>query len=140
MAGSNPHGLVAALPAGGTVQAAATGPVARALLDKARTMGSVRVIATLKAGADDLSTLSEAEMSAYAARLRKTQDAVIDRVLGGDRSGVTTFDITPAIVLSVTADQLQILLADPAVAKVQEDALAGPSTLQGSPTLVQPGQ
>jgi hypothetical protein len=103
-------------------------------------MGSIRVIASLNIAPGDLATLSEAEMSAYTANLRETQDGVIERVLGGDRSGVTIFDFTPALALSVTPDQLEMLLADPAVSRVQEDGLAAPSEMQGGSGLTSPGQ
>jgi hypothetical protein len=103
------------------------------LMSKAEAAGSVRVIATLNLPFRDPASLSEAELSAQTARLHQAQEEVIERVLGDSREDVTTFDFVPSLALSVTPAQLEKLLQDPAVAAVQEDALATPSTPQAAP-------
>ena len=104
-----------------------------ALIAKAEAAGSLPVIATLNLPFANPGTLSEADAAEQTARLREAQEAVIQRVLGGDRSTVKTFDFVPLLALTVTADQLAKLFADPAVAAVQEDAAVPPAMPQAVP-------
>lgn len=98
----------------------------RALQEKARTIGRVRVIVRLAvdvgAPGSNGAGPSDAEI---AARVRDVGRSVAADRLGPGRD-VSYMSYTPIFVVSADADEIGRLAADPRVASVQEDALARP--------------
>ncbi len=102
-----------------------------ALLDKARKVGSVRVIVTLRASADTDQASAQEGIAA-------AQTAVVDRLTQDfdiDQQSVRQFDNLPYMVLDVEASTLDLLLQDPDVVDVQEDVPEPPTLYQSIPLI-----
>lgn len=111
-------------------------PAAAQFLAKAQSRGSARVIVVLDVPMSDQASISAAQAATEAAALDRAQDALIARVLAGTGgTNVKRFDFLPYIAMSVTAAQLELLLADPAVKAVQEDLPAPPALNQSVPLI-----
>lgn len=112
-----------------------TSAEARRLIAKVEREGSIRVIAELAVPMRDESSLSPAAAAAQTEALSRAQSGLVERVLGGNRRGVKTFDVVPYVAMTVSPEQLARLLADPTVTAVQEDALAAPMLAESVPLI-----
>jgi hypothetical protein len=108
---------------------------AAALVARAHERGVLRVIVGLRETLANEELLAPAQAKAQRARLRASQQAVLEATAGPGVSGITLFDTIPFVALNADAATVQRLLADPRVSSVQEDVPVPPSLLQSVPLI-----
>jgi len=125
----------------GSVSAAEPSAAIQGLIDKASTQGSLRVIVMLAVNTQLESFLSAPQVDDQRKQISDAQDKVISALetapsrAVSSMQGLKRFDITPGFAVSVTADDIQLLQANPLVADIVED-IAVPPTLMDSIPLV----
>ncbi|MBK8211770.1 MAG: S8 family serine peptidase [Rhodospirillales bacterium] len=118
-----------------TGAAEGTGAPAAALVARANERGVLRVIVGIRETLANEESLAPAQAKAQRARLRASQQAVLEATAGAGVTGVTLFDTIPFAALNADAATVQRLLADPRVTSVQEDVPVPPSLLQSVPLI-----
>ncbi len=110
------------------VSATASVVVDPALMERARTQGSVRIIVMINIPWQPEGELPD-EDAAVAQRkaIADAQRALLERLAAFNVTSVTTFEFIPSLAMEVDAPALEALAADPAVLTIQEDGLASPS-------------
>lgn len=122
-----------------TLYPAEAGPEAararQAFLDRARRDGTVAVIVGLDMPLRDEDTLSASELAAQRVRLRNAQTGLLGRITGSNapRASVLLYESIPYMAMSVTAEEFERLIADPAVVVVQWDAPVEPGLATSVP-------
>lgn len=103
------------------------------LIDGDRTL---RVIVGLDFDMAPAHFLSEGDAAAQAADLAEFQAAVLQRILGSNRTGaILRFRDIPFMTLEVNKSQLRKVLVDPGVTSVQEDTVAAPMLRDSTRTI-----
>jgi subtilisin len=106
---------------------------AAVLRDLVRQNGSAAVIVGLEVPFRPEAELGRADAVAVQRRtIAETREALLDRLAGTDVRGVKRFETVPYVAMTVDADGLNALLADPAVYEVHEDAWLRPSLAQST--------
>src|SRR6056297_1828385 len=104
-----------------------------ALRNLVRQSGSAAVIVGLEVPFRPEAELGRADAVAVQRQtIVETREALLDRLAGYDISGVKRFETVPYVAMTVDADGLDALLADPAVYEVHEDAWLRPSLAQST--------
>lgn len=108
------------------------------LASAAASKGSVRVIVEFNAPstAAALDTDRTGRVNAaHVTALRATQNAILGSALAAaavERAAPVLMDVVPMLAVTVTADQLTRLAADPKVVRIHEDKLDKPSLIQST--------
>jgi hypothetical protein len=93
------------------------------LLRKTRPNGSARVIVQLKVAPGPDATLEQ--------RIKSAQQALLAELADAPHQVLRTYDFTPAIALEASHQALEVLRGSPHVLRVEEDAVAKPSSKPG---------
>ena len=106
---------------------------AAALRDLVQQRGSAAVIVGLEVPFQPEAELGRADaVDAQRQTIVETREALLDRLAGYDVRSVKRFETVPYVAMTVDADGLDALLADPAVFEVHEDAWMRPSLAQST--------
>ena len=112
------------------------GREANQLMQRAESLGEIRVIVGLKTTMPMEHTLSPEEVAVQRANLDSLQTRLIERVFGtADSLGVDKFTFIPFVSMFVNPEQLKALLIDPDVATIQEDIPEPPLLNQSTPLI-----
>ena len=108
----------------------------RALLELIDGDRTLRVIVGLDFDMAPAHFLSEGDAATQAADLAEFQAAVLQRILGSNRTGaILRFRDIPFMTLEVNKSQLRKVLVDPGVTSVQEDTVAAPMLRDSTQTI-----
>jgi len=124
-----------------SVCAAEPSAAIQGLIDKASTQGSVRVIVMLAVDNQLESFLSATQVEDQRKQLSQTQDKVIAVLESAPSRAVsslqdlTRFEVTPGFAANITADDIQLLRANPLVADIVEDVAVPPTLTQSIPLI-----
>lgn len=99
-----------------------------ALIERAREQGTVRIIVTLGVPWKPEGELpDEAAITAQRKAIADAQAALTKRLESFNVSDITAFQFIPSMAMAVDVPALELIIADPMVQSIQEDALASPS-------------
>jgi subtilisin family serine protease len=113
-----------------------TNGAARALLQRTREKGTIRVLVGLKFPQIDEAKLGPARAAAELKRQTSMANRILQRAFGNTHLGdVIHYEILPLIFVTVNAVQLEYLLRDPEVDHVQEDSYSKASLFKSRKTI-----